>query len=825
MNQKNCDVFRGEFPDIKLINTAPTRNDAVLDLCYTNCDVTETSVSIPLWSREGVDSDHRVVQYCVDFTVPKFTYVKVKRRKITENAKRLFVEKMKTQNWERMLQADVNEKTRIFHNVIEGLKDEFFPYKVSKIRSDEDPWITDHIRRRIRARDEEFRTGGRGESWRKLKEEVRREMANSKSAYYEREVEKIENASNKRDLAYTALKNLNCPSRPKQWSVCDLFPDKSELETVEVLAEFFSSVSNENLPIQEKNIPVTYDRPTYDLTEEMIVKRIRESKKPNSSVPGDIPPNLINELSETIAYPVMLIFNSVPREGRWPELWRTEYQTVIPKVKRPTSVNELRNLSCTNFLSKVLESFVADAIKSEINLSELQYGGMKGCGTDNFLVEMWDTVLESMETEGNVVALMSVDFSKAFNRLNHQACLEKLAEKNASNQTISMIFSFLHDRRMCVRNGATTSSFRKVMGGSPQGTKLGNLLFCIAIDDITYDCQPYSQVSTTGTPPDSAIPPEYLPTITSTPSLNDSFQPNPYGLRKKLNVIDDTVDFDLLEPQEYKDAETWELGYVDDINVGETLKTVDGVSHFTVHKEKKSIRAKGCEKKYEVIKKNGKEVGMQINPLKTQLLCMSSSGSAEISSYVSIEGRRIESGLSLKVLGFVLGSRPTPTYHVDNLIGKFNRSLWSLVHLKRAKLNCNTLKRVYVSMLRPLLEYGSNVIYSMITQCDKDRLEACQRKALVIIYGFGYDYVDLLEQAQLQCLNKRREELFRKFCMKMSKSERFSRKWLPLREYEDDVRVLRRRKKYIEYNARTTRMYNSPVFEMRRILNSMCAGN
>ena len=92
------------------------------------------------------------------------------------------------------------------------------------------------------------------------------------------------------------------------------------------------------------------------------------------------------------------------------------YQTIIPKRPSPTSLSETRNLSGTNFISKVLESFVIDSIEFEVELSDLQYG-KKEMGTDNFIAEVWNNILESLEEKESAVAIMSMDFSKAFNRL------------------------------------------------------------------------------------------------------------------------------------------------------------------------------------------------------------------------------------------------------------------------------------------------------------------------------------------------------------------------------------------------------------------------
>ena len=388
----------------------------------------------------------------------------------------------------------------------------------------------------------------RSPAWKALRDEVRLNMAMAKKAYYDREVEKICGARDKKSLAYTALKNINSTEKPKSWSIMDMAGDDPEEIVLEKLADFFSDVTKEYVGAGLDGLVRTYDRPIYSLTGEMVEERIRKSNKPNSQVPGDFPPQLLSTLAPEISVIVTEIFNLIPAGGGWPREWKKEYQTVIPKVRAPESYDQLRNLSCTNFLSKILESFVIDSIKAEISMSELQYGGLKGCGTDNFLVELWNNVLEGSEDSDNAVALMSIDFSKAFNRLDHGACLKKLSDKNASNQTLNMIFSFLEERTMCVRSGQSMSSFRSVSGGSPQGTKLGNLLFCIAVDDICHDANKRLE----GTPErqdiEDAFPEQYAPRITSTPidRNNDSFNPNPYGLREKKNVINDSVSFEYI---------------------------------------------------------------------------------------------------------------------------------------------------------------------------------------------------------------------------------------------------------------------------------------
>ena len=114
--------------------------------------------------------------------------------------------------------------------------------------------------------------------------------------------------------------------------------------------------------------------------------------------------------------------------------WKTECVTPIPKTDVPTSAEDLRNISCTQLLSKVYGSFVLEWLGTQISLRTNQYGGTKGCGPEpSYLVELWQKILEDIEDPWGASSAMSIDYSKAFNRLDFVHCLKALEAKKASH--------------------------------------------------------------------------------------------------------------------------------------------------------------------------------------------------------------------------------------------------------------------------------------------------------------------------------------------------------------------------------------------------------
>ena len=95
----------------------------------------------------------------------------------------------------------------------------------------------------------------------------------------------------------------------------------------------------------------------------------------------------------------------------------------------------------------------------------------KSHGTQHSLIVMLEKWKKALDKEENMSAIF-MDLSKAFDTINHDLLLAKLKAYAFSKQALSLRCSYLKNGRQRVQINNKFSSFKEIIAGVPQGSRL-----------------------------------------------------------------------------------------------------------------------------------------------------------------------------------------------------------------------------------------------------------------------------------------------------------------------------------------------------------------
>ena len=218
-----------------------------------------------------------------------------------------------------------------------------------------------------------------------------------------------------------------------------------------------------------------------------ILKLLQNLKPFKAAGPIRLNPLLLKELREEIAPIIQIIFERSLPTGKLHADWCIAQVTPIFMKGSKSFAANYRPISLTCILFKALEHIIASHLGKHLNshdlLYDLQHGFREKRSCETQLTMLVQDLARNV-SKGKQTDLILLDFSKAFDKVNHFKLLWNLREYGIRGHVLAGIRAFLGNWSQTVVLVGEESGSVPVTSGVPQGSVLIPILFLVYINDL-----------------------------------------------------------------------------------------------------------------------------------------------------------------------------------------------------------------------------------------------------------------------------------------------------------------------------------------------------
>jgi len=226
-----------------------------------------------------------------------------------------------------------------------------------------------------------------------------------------------------------------------------------------------------------------YLTPTSQTEVSNIIRQLKVKATSDTNIAAIKRANELPGFSDVIAE----LVNSSLASGVFPTTLKTAKVVPIHKGGSKLDIQNYRPISLLSAFSKIFEKIMHQRVSNFLDknnaLHENQYGFRSGRSCEHALLLAQNEIASALNKK-QIAMLLLIDFSKAFDMVDHNILLHKLQHYGIRGIAHTWFKSYLEGRKQYVELNGKQSSTMNMEFGVPQGSILGPLLFIIYINDI-----------------------------------------------------------------------------------------------------------------------------------------------------------------------------------------------------------------------------------------------------------------------------------------------------------------------------------------------------
>lgn len=473
-----------------------------IDHLYLNTpEVCSKALSVPVGC-----SDHNLIAIVRKTKVPKEGFKIIKKRSFKDFDQERYVRDISQAKLSDILLVDDPEiALQAFDEKLTKVVDRHAPVKKFTVRAVTAPWLDKELKGYIKEREQAKQialSSGIKSDWQvycKLRNFVTKLNKRKKKQYYDNIIHETKHDSKRLWSILNHLVKGKTKSTPSYLETEGGFLTKSKDIANHLNNYFINKIDKLKSTVRNNNsdLSVSLINQIMESKEcEFKFKNVTVSKVELMLMTGKNKPPGVDFLDGRLLKPIVAIVvpvithivNLCFTKHKWPQAWKVSKIVPIPKNKKlQFSESNSRPISLLPILSKVMERIMYEQIQLYFlknNLfTDFQHAYKEKHSTTTALTQMVDDWYDDLEQK-KLIGAIFLDFSAAFDILDHELLLGKLKCYGFSSSALSTISSYLTKRQQMVCFNGSESDLKSVKHGVPQGSCLGPLLYSIFTNDF-----------------------------------------------------------------------------------------------------------------------------------------------------------------------------------------------------------------------------------------------------------------------------------------------------------------------------------------------------